>query len=89
MPCFFSCRCQASFCDTRLPRWRVGAKGKHVCRSPLVELRLIFRAPGLKSRVFSTALHCLRRSERRVSQLWAQPDPTALGSRLPLGTTRA
>lgn len=88
-PAFFSCRCQASFCDARLPRRRVGANGEHVCRSPLVELRLIFRAPGLKSSVFSTALHCLRRSERRVSQLWAQPDPTALGICLLLGTTRA
>ena len=54
-----------------------------------MELRLVSRAPGLKSSVFSTALRCLRRSERRVSQPWAQPDPTALGGRLPLGTPRA
>lgn len=88
-PLFFPCRCQASFCDTRLPRRRVGANGGHVCSSPAVKLTLVFRAPDLKSSVFSTTRRCLRRSERRVSQPWAQPDPAALGGGLPLGTTRA
>lgn len=88
-PLFSPCRCQASFCDTRLPRRRVGANGGHVCSSPAVKLTLVFRAPDLKSSVFSTTRRCLRRSERRVSQPWAQPDPAALGGGLPLGTTRA
>lgn len=88
-PLSFPCRCQASFCDTRLPRRRVGANGGHVCSSPAVELTLVFRAPDWKSSVFSTTRRCLRRSERRVSQPWAQPDPAALGGGLPLGTTRA
>lgn len=66
-----------------------GLKAGPLCHSSPVELRLVSRAPGLKSSVFSTALRCLRRSERRVSQPWAQPDPTALGGRLPLGTPRA